>query len=87
MVALEALSMYAKLTREASSSGLLVLSFPNEVGAPSFTVDESSFDAFNTAQIAQRGTERLQIRAFWVMFQARELRLFRIPFGGTKPWI
>ena len=57
VVALEALSTYAKLTREASSSGLLVLSFPNEVGAPSFTVDESSFDTFNTAQIAQRGTE------------------------------
>ena len=57
VVALEALSTYAKLTREASSSGSLVLSFPNEIDSPSFTVDESTFDTFNTAQIAQRGAE------------------------------
>ena len=48
VVALEALSTYAKLTREASNSGSLLLSFSNEVGAPSFTVDATNFDTFNT---------------------------------------
>ena len=57
VVALEALSTYAKLTREASNSGSLLLSFSNEVGAPSFTVDATNFDTFNTVQIAQRGAE------------------------------
>jgi CD109 antigen len=56
VVALEALSQYAKLTREASSSGSgLTVTFPNEIGSPSFTVNASNFDTFNTKQIIQRG--------------------------------